>query len=203
MQRQRPWRLRTFPPNLPVPHSMSDLDTIKRDARTRALELRARCNPAVGSQLGAHLLRALPPAPGATIAGFWPLAGEIDILPLLHTLAGLGNPVALPVTPRIGNPLSFRLWRPGDVLVPERFGTMRPVGDPCVPTYLLVPLLAFDRRGYRLGYGGGFYDRTLAGLPGAIAVGCAFAAQELDVVPAGPYDFRLTAIATERGVIVI
>ncbi len=178
-----------------------DLGALKRSARERALQARAGCDPAWGADLAAHLLRELPPPPGAVVAGFWPLAGEIDILPLLHTLAGHGHPVVLPVTPKLGNPLSFRLWSPGDALVRERFGTMRPVGEPAIPDYLLVPLLAFDRRGRRLGYGGGFYDRTLAVLPGATAVGCGFAAQELDEVPAGPYDFRLAAIATERGVI--
>jgi 5-formyltetrahydrofolate cyclo-ligase len=66
---------------------------------------------------------------------------------------------------------------------------------------LLVPLLAFDRQGRRLGYGGGFYDRTLAGLPGRLAIGCAYAVQELDEVPAGPYDARLAMVATEAGVI--
>ena len=68
---------------------------------------------------------------------------------------------------------------------------------------LLVPLLAFDRRGHRLGYGGGYYDRTMAALPGARTLGCAFAAQELDIVPAGPQDIPLDAIATERGIITI
>jgi len=71
-----------------------------------------------------------------------------------------------------------------------------------VPGVLYVPLLAFDRQGRRLGYGGGYYDRTLAGLEGAVAVGCAFAVQELDEVPAGDYDARLSAIATERGIII-
>ena len=170
-------------------------------ARERALRLRAGCQPQSGANLSTHLLRDFPPAPGAVVAGFWPLAGEIDILPLLHTLIEKGHPVVLPVTPKIGNPLHFRLWLPGHVLTRESFGTMRPVGEPGIPDYLLVPLLAFDRRGYRLGYGGGFYDRTLAGLPGAVAVGCAFAAQELDEVPVGPYDVRLAAIATELGVI--
>ena len=151
--------------------------------------------------MGAHLLRQIPPAPGAVVSGFWPLAGEIDILPLLRTLIGRGHQVVLPVTPAIGNPLNFRLWRPGARMIQERFGTMCPTGEPAVPDYLLVPLLAFDRRGGRLGYGGGFYDRTLAGLPGAVAIGCAFAAQELDEVPVGPYDVRLAAVATENGVI--
>ena len=70
-----------------------------------------------------------------------------------------------------------------------------------MPGFLLVPLLAFDRRGHRLGYGGGFYDRTLAGLPGAFALGCAYAVQEVDAVPVAPYDRRLDAVATEREVI--
>jgi 5-formyltetrahydrofolate cyclo-ligase len=70
-----------------------------------------------------------------------------------------------------------------------------------VPEIMLVPLLAFDRQRRRLGYGGGFYDRTLAALPGATAIGCAFAAQELDEVPATDHDARLDAIATEYGII--
>ena len=120
---------------------------------------------------------------------------------MLHALHARGNPVALPVTPRRGEPLHFASWRPGDVLVPERFGTMRPVGEAMMPDMLLVPLLAFDRRGGRLGYGGGFYDRTLAGLPGRFRLGCAFAAQQVDAVPVGPYDIRLDAVATESGII--
>jgi 5-formyltetrahydrofolate cyclo-ligase len=71
------------------------------------------------------------------------------------------------------------------------------------PEVLFVPLLAFDRCGRRLGYGGGYYDRTLAGLPAALAIGCAFAAQEVAAVPAGPGDWRLDAVATEREVIVV
>ena len=86
-------------------------------------------------------------------------------------------------------------------MIAERFGTLRPDGPEIVPDLLFVPLLAFDRRGRRLGYGGGYYDRTLAALPGAIAVGCAFAAQEMDEVPAGPHDIALDAVATEREVI--
>ena len=86
-------------------------------------------------------------------------------------------------------------------MVAERFGTMRAAGEVRAPDFLLVPLLAFDRRGFRVGYGAGYYDRTLAGLPGRVRLGVAYADQELDEVPAGPYDARLDAVATERGVI--
>jgi 5-formyltetrahydrofolate cyclo-ligase len=143
----------------------------------------------------------MPPAPGAIVAGFLPIRDEIDILPALHALSERGHPIVLPETPRRGLPLLFRLWRAGDTLVEGRFGTSHPVGAEAVPDVLLVPLLAFDRRGHRLGYGAGYYDRTLAKLPAALAIGCAYAAQELDEVPAGPYDAPLHAVATERGVI--
>ena len=159
-------------------------------------------NWAAGTALMAVVLREAPPPVGAVVSGFWPIGREIDIRPLLHALHDRGNPVVLPVTPKRGNPLTFRLWRPGDVLQPERFGTSRPVGEEAVPDVLLVPLLAFDRRGHRLGYGAGFYDRTLAALPaGRYALGVAYAAQEVPEVPAGSTDIPLDAVATDRGLI--
>ena len=180
----------------------AELSEAKRLARQHALLARGGSDPAsCGAALTAHVLRDLPPPAGAVVSGFWPLEGEIDIRPLLLALHERGHPIVLPVTPKRGNPLTFRLWRPGDVLVPERFGTVRPTGEERTPDFLLVPLLAFDRAGHRLGYGAGFYDRTLAGLPPHFALGCAFAAQEVDAVPVGPYDARLDAVATECGVI--
>ena len=170
-------------------------------ARAKAIERRTGHDPALGILLGEHLLEALPPSPGAVVAGFWPLPGEIDIRPLLAALAAQGHRIALPVTPRPGLPLAFGAWRPGEALRPGRFGTMTPSGPEVIPDVLLVPLLAFDRLGRRLGYGAGYYDRTLAALPAARAIGCAFAAQEVAEVPAGPYDVPLGAIATEEGVI--
>jgi 5-formyltetrahydrofolate cyclo-ligase len=147
------------------------------------------------------VLREMPPPAGAAVSGFWPMAGEIDIRPLLTALHAKGHVVLLPATPPLGNPLIFHVWQPGAAMRRERFGTHRPDGPVGVPDWLFVPLLAFDRTGRRLGYGGGYYDRTLAGLPGAVAVGCAFAAQELDAVPAGEYDAPLAAVATERGIL--
>lgn len=173
----------------------------KQQQRAAAVAARASQDPALGLHLTGHILARLRFRPASIIAGFWPLPGEIDIRPLLLALAGRGHPLALPITPRRGSPLTFARWRPGDALEPERFGTVRPVGEALVPDLLFVPLLAFDAQCRRLGYGGGFYDRTLAGLPGRIAIGCAFAAQQVDCVVAGTHDMRLTAVATEHGLI--
>ena len=184
-----------------APHVSPDLDEAKRQARARAKAAREGYDPSCGTALAAHVLAELPIPPGAAVSGFWPMPGEIDIRPLLVALHERGHPVLLPATPPRGNPLAFRHWQPEAEMIRERFGTFRPAGVPGVPDVMFVPLLAFDRSGHRLGYGGGYYDRTIAGLPHARAVGCAFAAQEVDKVPAGPHDMRLDAVATERGVI--
>ncbi len=185
-----------------APHNPDELTEAKRALRARMLTEREAWNPSVGVLLSAHLLRDVPPPAGAVVSGFWPMGTEIDIRPVLRTLHERGHEIVLPETPKRGNPLIFRIWQPGDAMIPERFGTSRPPGPIAVPDFLLVPLLAFDRRGYRLGYGAGFYDRTLAGLPGRFRLGVAYAASQVDEVPAGPYDERLDAVATERGVIV-
>ena len=106
---------------------------------------------------------------GAAVAGTWPIAGEIDVRPLWVAMHERGHRVLLPETPPRGLPLIFRQWAPGALMVPERFGTWRPDGPVGVPDVIFVPFLAFDDRGHRLGYGGGYYDRTLAALPGAPA----------------------------------
>ncbi len=152
-------------------------------------------------RLAGHVLAAgLVPAP-AVVAGFWPLAGEIDVRPLLLTLLGRGHTVVLPETPPGGQPLAFRRWRPGTPMIAERFGTLRPDAAVATPTLLLVPLLAFDGACRRLGYGGGYYDRTIATLPGVRTIGCAFAAQRVDAVPVLPHDAPLDAVATEAGIV--
>ena len=185
-----------------APRTFPDLIEAKRALRQRALAARATWDAAAaGAAVADSVLREYPPPNGAVVSGFWPIGEELDIRPLLIALHERGHPIVLPVTPKRGNPLTFRLWRPGDALEPERFGTFRPTGEEAVPDFLLVPLLAFDRRGYRLGYGAGFYDRTLAGLPDHIALGVALAAQEVAEVPAGPTDVPLHAVATEYGIL--
>jgi 5-formyltetrahydrofolate cyclo-ligase len=164
------------------------------------MRTRGGADPALGMRLAGHVLWRCPPPPGAVVAGFWPLPGEVDVRPLLLALAGRGHALVLPETTPRGERLRFRAWRPGDALVPGRWGTQRPEGPEGEPDWLLVPLLAWDGAGRRLGYGGGYYDRTLAELPGRFRLGCAFAVQRVDAVPAGPHDAVLDAVATDQGV---
>ena len=176
----------------------------KAEARRSALARRKGADPtaAHGAALARHVLARCPPPPGAVVAGYWPMGDEMDVRPLLAALAERGHVLALPVTPPRGQPLRFRRWRPGEALRPGPLGTSVPAeGEEARPDWLLVPLLAFDRAGRRLGYGGGYYDRTLAALRGAVAVGCAHSVQEVPEVPAGPEDVRLARVATETGVI--
>jgi 5-formyltetrahydrofolate cyclo-ligase len=142
---------------------------------------------------------------GAAVSGYLASSEEIDPMSAMLTLRAMGHPVCVPVTQRRGMPLRFRSWHP---CVPLELGPLGiPVprqGEWVVPEVLIVPLVAFDRKGYRLGYGGGYYDRTLAELRQAgrvTAVGFAFAAQEVPEVPIGPHDAKLDAIVTELGVV--
>jgi 5-formyltetrahydrofolate cyclo-ligase len=148
----------------------------------------------------------LKDAPPATISAYWPMGDELDVKPLLVALAAVGHVLGLPVMVARAQPLIFRRWQPGDVLFEGGFGTSIPGADQpeLVPRILIVPLLAFDRGGYRLGYGGGYYDRTLAALRRAgvvTAIGVAYAGQEVANVPRGPGDQPLDAIVTERDAI--
>ncbi len=177
------------------------LDERKAAARRQALVRRAGAVPGQGVWLAAQVLCHAAPQPGAVVAGFWPMGEEIDIRPLLLALQGRGHVLALPVTPRRGQPLRFRRWGFGQGLVAGPYGTSQPGPEApeVTPDFLLVPLLAFDVAGHRLGYGGGYYDRTLAGLPQAQALGVAFACQRVAALPHGPYDMPLPRIATEAG----
>lgn len=144
--------------------------------------------------------------PKALVAGYWPLGDEIDARPLMLALAGAGHDLALPVVVGSDSPLEFRRWAPGDDLIDGPHGTLRPTDTaPAVdPAVLLVPLLAFDGAFFRLGYGGGYYDRTLARLrrTGPVtAIGLAFSVQQVPALPLGPWDQPLDMVVTERGVL--
>jgi 5-formyltetrahydrofolate cyclo-ligase len=170
------------------------------------LEARAAASLAVRDRLiGWIETRGLPRA--SVISGYWPIRHEIDPRPAMQALAECGYRLALPVSLAQGEPLGFRAWVPGDRLAPDimRIEAPLPAAPTLVPALLLVPMLAFDRACRRLGYGAGFYDRTLAGLrrTGAtLALGLAFSAQEVERVPAGTDDASLDAVVTENGVMV-
>ncbi len=179
---------------------MSD---IKALARTQAFARRAAAFAAGQGQAAELLADYLASQRGRVLAGYMPMRTEIDPLPAMTAHQG---PVGVPVILERAAPLRFREWSPGVKLVEGAFKAQIPEEGAWVePEVLIVPMLAFDARGYRLGYGGGFYDRTLEGLRarGAVlAVGFAFAAQEMDAVPVDGFDQRLDAVVTEKGVTV-
>ena len=151
-------------------------------------------------QAAGHFLEHVMLAPGAVVAGYIPIGDELDPQPLLARLAR-HHPLALPAV--VGRALVFRSWTPGDALVPGPLGTRHPPPDAAsvVPRVLIVPMVAFDRCGRRLGHGGGYYDRALAELQpaGARAIGIAYAVQEVADIPEAPWDRRMDAIVTEAG----
>jgi 5-formyltetrahydrofolate cyclo-ligase len=144
--------------------------------------------------------------PGTVVSGFSPLKSEISPLPLLRRLADAGANLALPVVIGRGQPLVMRAWSFGAPLVSGVWGIREPPADApeLNPDILIVPLLAFDRRGHRIGYGAGYFDMTITALrarQAVVAVGLAYAAQEVDAVPFTPRDARLDLVLTEREVI--
>ena len=141
---------------------------------------------------------------GKTVSGFIPYLSEIDTRPLLKLLGAKGCTTCVPVVIENNAPLEFRTWAPGEPTVPGRWNIPVPEdGAPVVdPDYLLVPMLAYDLAGYRLGYGGGFYDRTLEKLRAmkpVVAIGVAYSAQQVDAVVRGDHDQPLDWILTEKG----
>jgi 5-formyltetrahydrofolate cyclo-ligase len=143
---------------------------------------------------------------GTIVAGFMPMKSEINPLPLLQRLAAAGAALALPAVAGRGHPLVMRSYAIGDPLVAGVWGIREPAAQApeVLPDILIVPLLAFDRRGHRLGYGAGYYDMTITALRArkpVVAVGIAYAAQEVTEVPITPRDARLDLVLTERGII--
>jgi 5-formyltetrahydrofolate cyclo-ligase len=195
---------------------MRPADSAAINERKRALrrELRLRraalspADRAVASEAAArHVLESLPWRERRKMSLFWPLADEIDTQLLLHDLHRLGAEPLLPRMQGKGQPLVFHAWAPELALVPGSFGVMEPSADlpVVVPEIVLAPLLAFDRRGHRLGYGAGFYDRTFDAIVAAggepLRVGYCFACQEIAEVPVDETDVPLDAVVTEEGLL--
>jgi 5-formyltetrahydrofolate cyclo-ligase len=178
--------------------------TLRRAAKAVRSHLSESRRRAGAERLAAQGLDWLGlPAP-ATVSAFRSFGDELDTGPLLARLAADGYRLALPVMQGKSKPLLFRAWAPGDPMRTVQWGIEEPLttAPEIVPDILLVPLLAFDRQGFRLGYGGGYYDRTLAQLRACrpvVAVGLAFSEQEVDAVPHLDYDERLDWVLTPSG----
>lgn len=171
----------------------------KTALRKRMKDLRAAQSPedrlaAARRLAGASLPEAVLPPPGGIVAGYWPMKGELDPLPLMQALAGRGFALALPrMTP---HGLDFHAWHAGDLMEAGAFGTRepRPSAPRVDPDLILTPLLAFDAKGGRLGFGKGFYDRAFAALPGTKRLGLAYAFQQVEAVPDEAHDAPLDAV---------
>jgi len=179
----------------------------KADARKLGFERRKAAHEARGdcaSRATVQLLSYLADkGEGLVISGYMPIRTEIDVLPLMEALHGLGHRICVPVIVRPGLPLSFREWTPDGEMVSGPFGAKVPAGgDWLSPEVLIVPLVSFNMQGFRLGYGGGYYDRSLELLrkkKPALAVGYAYSGQMGDV-PVENTDQQLDAMVTENGV---
>ena len=182
-----------------APFSKADL---RAQLRARRRDL-AALTPDAAERAAGHL----PPdliRPQAVVAGYHALGAELGPWPVLRKLAAQGGRVALPVALQSDAPLIFRAWRDGQPLEPDAARIPSPTAEAqtLTPSLVIVPLLAFDRCGYRLGQGGGFYDRTLQALRAAgplFTIGLAYAGQEIDQVPREIHDQALDAILTESG----
>lgn len=185
------------------------LDNLKDDfrrgalAQRDALSVEARADAARGIA-AASLPVELPP--GVIVAGYSPINSELDPYPLMRALGDKGATLALPVIIARNQALIFRAWQPDEGLVRGPFGIFQPSSDAdeVDPDIVLVPLAAFDRAGHRIGYGRGYYDRTLQDLrtiKKITVVGVAFAVQEIETVPRLPHDEQLDCVLTERELI--
>lgn len=185
---------------------MTDLEAVKKAVRAAAFARRKTAHRVGGDELAcARLLGVLRPHSGKPVAGYMAMRTEIDPVTAMAELS-LEGPVGVPVITGAGQPLVFHRWRLDADLVEGEFGARVPAkAEPMVPEVLIVPLVAFDRRGGRLGYGGGFYDRTLERLRAVrttYAVGFAYAAQESDALPLESTDQPLDAVVTEAETLV-
>ena len=177
---------------------------MRREAAAMRKQLAAE-NPDADTALARHADAIIRLAGGGAVAGYLPIRSELSPLPLIAALAGRGVVTAMPMTPPPRNPLIFHRWNPGDALQDGPFGTQQPPPDlpVIVPRLVLTPMLAFDDAASRLGYGGGFYDRTLAGIRAdgqtVTAIGIAFDGQQVASVPTGPYDMPLDGVLTPTG----
>ena len=174
---------------------------LKARATRAALSNSARADAA--KIVAGHFFAKVKLEPNEIVAGYWRIRDEMDCQPILIQLMDSFQPVCLPVVLGDDEPLELRLWEQGAALYEAGFGTLAPseMAPHVEPDVIITPLLGFDNRGTRLGYGGGYYDRTLARLSKKPRlIGIAFAVQELNEIPREEHDVPLDAIVTEEGI---
>jgi 5-formyltetrahydrofolate cyclo-ligase len=180
-------------------HSLARRDLVSAQESHAAAESVRNSGVALVADIVAREKMAEP-----VVSVYWPIRSELNTRPLIEALAARGGlRVVLPVMHKVRQPLMFRVFTPGDDLVKGPYGLSEPAPEKEAldPDIIFSPLAAFDRRGFRLGYGGGIYDATLAGLrpkKRVVVVGLAYACQEADRVPTEPHDERLDYVVTER-----
>ncbi len=156
---------------------------------------------AASARIGERVFERLAPVTGMLVGGYWPIRREVDCIPLLRRILEAGGAVALPAVTGPKQPLEFRPWTPATRMAAGRWDIPHPAEGPAVqPAVLLVPLVGFDAAGHRLGYGGGYYDRTLAALPvRPLAIGLGFEFARLASLRPQPHDAAMDLIVTEAG----
>ncbi len=184
-----------------------DLSEQKAAARKVAFAARKTAHDLGGDSAGCALLSTYLEGlePFETISAYMPIKTEISPLPVMQELCKKEKTLCVPVIQEVGLPLLFSVWTSGCEMVEGPFGAKVPAeGQYVDPDVIIAPLVAFDRRGYRLGYGGGFYDRSIEGLLAkkpVVVVGFAYAAQEMPKIPTEPTDQRLDAMVTEQSIL--
>jgi 5-formyltetrahydrofolate cyclo-ligase len=192
---------------VPPPEASADADAWRKAERARLiaarLELPSEARTGAGHAIGAALAARFPPGSIARVGGYWPMRGEYNPLGYLRQVIDAGAAAALPAVIELGAPLEFRAWTPKTRMAPGRWDTLHPEDGPAVaPLALLIPLVGFDAAGHRLGYGGGFYDRTLAALsPRPLAIGVGFELGRLASIAPAAHDRQMDVIVTEAGVV--
>lgn len=174
---------------------------MRQAMQQRRLGLEEATHAQWSAQIVAHLLGALPPP--MVLALCWPIKREPDVRAVVDRWCCAGRRVALPVVIESAQPLAFREWTPDSVLQADRYGIPTPLeGDWLQPDLILLPLNGFDSAGYRLGYGGGYFDRTLASMqPRPLAVGVGFEINRLPTIRPEVHDQRLDWLVTEAGAV--
>ena len=182
-----------------------DKSAARAEARVRRSAITAHERDGASTKAAAWFLKDFTLSKNSVISAYWPLPSELDCRPLLCALLDHGHHIALPVVMARTRTLSFRRWRPGDDLAKGNFGVFEPLADAdeVMPNVVIVPFLAVNPQGFRLGYGGGYYDHTLRALretaPDLLAVGLGFSAQEVAYVPYDENDEPLDWLVTEQG----